>query len=245
MRYMARLAYNGTHYFGWQRQPHQISVQQVIEEKLSMLLRAPIEVVGCGRTDTGVHALDYVLHFDCPEAPGEDLLYRLNKILPADIVFYRIALVGDEAHARFDATSRSYEYQISRVKNPFNMDTIWHYPYFAQTDWDLVKEAAALLLDYKSFLPFCKSNTDTRTMICDLRRSEWRENEQGYTYHIESDRFLRGMIRLIVGMCLSVGRGKMTINEVRTAMDQQERLAMAHSVPACGLFLKDIHYPYF
>lgn len=245
MRYMARLAYNGTHYFGWQRQPNQISVQQVIEEKLSLILRDSIEVVGCGRTDTGVHALDYVLHFDYLQPLDQDILYRLNKLLPSDIVFYRIVQVADEAHARFDAISRSYEYHISRVKDPFNNDTTWYYPYFAQTDWDLVKEASSLLLHYKSFFPFCKSNTDTKTVICDLRRSEWVENEGGYTYHIESDRFLRGMIRLIVGMCLGVGRHKISIDEVRYAMEQQERLAMAHSVPACGLFLKDIHYPYF
>lgn len=245
MRYMARLAYNGAHYFGWQRQPNQISVQQVVEEKLSLLLRDSIEVVGCGRTDTGVHALDYVLHFDCAHPLEPDFLYRLNKILPIDIVFYRVEAVADDAHARFDATSRSYEYHISRLKNPFSIDTIWHYPYFSQTDWSLVKEASSLLLNYKSFLPFCKSNTDTRTMVCDLRKSEWIENETGYIYYVESDRFLRGMIRLIVGMCLGVGRQKISMDEVRHAMDRQERLAMAHSVPACGLFLKDIHYPYF
>lgn len=245
MRYMARLAYNGTHYFGWQRQPNQISVQQVIEEKLSLLLRDSIQVLGCGRTDTGVHALDYVLHFDYSQPLESEFLYRLNKILPPDIVFYRVEVVADDAHARFDATSRSYEYRISRFKTPFSIDTIWHYPYFSKTDWHLVKEASSLLLNYKSFLPFCKSNTDTRTMICDLRKSEWIENEAGYTYFVESDRFLRGMIRLIVGMCLSVGRHKISIEDVRHAMDRQERLDMAHSVPACGLFLKDIHYPYF
>jgi len=245
MRYFARLAYNGARYHGWQKQFGQISVQQIIEEKISLLLRNPTEVLGCGRTDTGVHAMDYVLHFDTNDQVNPDFLFRLNKILPEDIVFYKLEIVSDQAHARFDAISRSYEYRITQHKSPFQLETVWHYPYFAQTNWDLVQKAASLIKEYDHFYTFCKSNTDVATMRCDIRRSEWMVEGETASYHIESDRFLRGMIRLIVGMCLKVGRGKLTLDTVKLALDNQDRLLLAESAPPKGLFLKNIQYEYF
>jgi len=245
MRYFARLAYNGAKYHGWQKQFGQISVQQVIEEAISLLLRESVEVVGCGRTDTGVHALDYVLHFDTQVPISPDLVFRLNRVLPNDIAFYQISEVTPDAHARFDARSRSYEYKLCKDKNPFELETVWHYPYFAQTNWKAVQEAADLLLKFDHFFTFCKSNTDTATMRCDIRKSKWLVDHKNAIYQIEADRFLRGMIRLIVGMCLKVGRGKISLHQVRLALEKQERLTLAESVPPQGLFLKDIKYDYF
>ena len=248
MRYFVRLSYKGTAYFGWQRQPNQISVQQILEECFSLLLRIPVELVGCGRTDTGVHAKHYVAHFDTVQELSNDFVYKCNKLLPNDIVIHHVAVVAPNAHARFDAISRSYVYCLTTVKDPFHIDTSWFYPYADKTDWSLVQAAAALLPTYKEFFPFCKSNTDVHTMRCDIRVSEWKQdldNPNIWKYHVEADRFLRGMIRLIVGMCLSVGRGQMSLDQVNHALIHQERLPKALSVPASGLFLKDIQYVYF
>jgi tRNA pseudouridine38-40 synthase len=248
MRYFVRLSYKGTAYFGWQRQPNQISVQEILEDCFSLVLRTNIEVVGCGRTDTGVHAKDYVLHFDSIYPVKEDFVYKCNKILPKDIVIHHIEKVAPESHARFDAISRSYVYYLTTVKDPFLIDTSWYYPYDDVTDWSLVQSAAKILLDYKEFFPFCKSNTDVHTMRCEVRVSHWEQDQSNpaiWCYHIEADRFLRGMIRLIVGMCLSVGRGQMDIDQVHYALQHQQRLSKSLSVPANGLFLRDIRYPYF
>lgn len=247
MRYFVRLAYKGSNYFGWQRQPRQISVQQVIEETLSKMLSRPIEVTGCGRTDTGVHASDYVLHFDSQSDLPNNFLYRVNKMLPDDIAFYVVKAVHDDAHARYDAISRSYEYRIGLFKDPFLKDFRWNYPYDYQTDWSLVQEAAQLITPYKAFFPFCKSNTDVKTMNCDIRSSHWQYNSdrKEWVYAIEADRFLRGMIRLIVGMCVTVGRNKLSLSDVKTALENQTRLPIPLSAPPEGLYLKAINYSYF
>ena len=244
IRYFIRLAYNGTNYAGWQRQPNAPSVQQTLEEALSLILRQQIRITGCGRTDAGVHAKQYTAHFDAQGDLPPGLGSRLNKFLPADIVIYDITPVADAAHARFDAVHRAYEYRLTFQKNPFQRDTVWRYPAAGRPDLAKLNEAAELLLSYTEFFPFCKSNNDAKTMICTLYRSEWvavpEDNE--YIFYIAANRFLRGMVRLIVGMCLNVAAGKITLNQVRDAMEKQERLPKDWSVGAGGLYLTDIRY---
>jgi tRNA pseudouridine38-40 synthase len=243
MRYFAELAYNGAAYHGWQRQPDQLGVQQVIEETLSLILRQPLEVTGCGRTDTGVHAGQYFLHFDFEGDFPKNFLRRLNKVLPPDIAFLRIFEVPAEAHARFDATHRSYAYYLIFQKNPFRQHTAYLYPYLHRPDIDRMQAAAALLLRYDEFYTFCRSNTDAHTMRCDLSRSEWEViDEHQLVFHISSDRFLRGMVRLIVGMCLNVGTGKLSLDAVKKALDDQAILNKAESAPPAGLFLNKVEY---
>jgi tRNA pseudouridine38-40 synthase len=246
MRYFAELAYRGTAYHGWQNQPDKISVQQTLEQALSTILGAAIDVVGCGRTDAGVHARQYFMHFDYEGKFPREFLRRLNKFLPKDIAVFRIFEVAPTVHARFDATHRAYEYHINFVKNPFGTDTAYFYPFAARPDAAAMKQAAALLIEYEHFSPFCKTHTEAKTMRCDLRRAEWEGSpEEGeMVFHIASDRFLRGMVRLIVGMCLNVGTGKVMLEEVRHAMEQQQWLKKSWSVPPEGLYLTDIRYPF-
>ena len=247
MRYFAELSYKGTPYNGWQKQPDCPSVQATIEEALSTILRKPTEVVGCGRTDTGVHAQQYFLHFDFEAEFPKSFLKRLNKYLPPDISFKAIHSVNDSAHARFDATHRAYEYHIEFHKNPFTTNLAYHFPHCQQLDLNLLNEAAQLLLQYKAFFPFCKSKTEVKTMNCDLYQSEWKlfnEEEERLVFYIAANRFLRGMVRLIVGMCLNVGLRKLRLEEVQEALEKQERLRKSLSVPPQGLYLIDIRYPF-
>jgi tRNA pseudouridine38-40 synthase len=243
MRYFATISYQGTNYKGWQIQPHDTTVQETIEQRLSTLLRKETKIVGCGRTDTGVHAKGYVLHFDAEEAFESTLLYKINRMLPSDVVFHKVEEVAPTAHARFDANYRAYNYYIGAKKNPFNIDTVYHYPFFEKLDRAKMQAAAKLLLEYKEFTPFCKSHSDAKTMNCDLHQSEWVFNEEEMVFHIAANRFLRGMVRLIVGMCLNVGLGKVRIETVREAMENQRLLEKSLSAPPHGLFLMDIRYP--
>ncbi len=245
MRYFSELAYRGTNYNGWQRQPNAPSVQQAIEEAMATILGSAIEVVGCGRTDTGVHASQYFMHFDFEGPFPKEFHRRLNKLLPNDIAIHSIFEVAPDAHARFDAVRRSYEYHITLDKDPFGEHTTWHFPFFDKLDLEKTQAAAALLLGYQEFQPFCKSNTDVHTMECTLYRSEWVLDltSRRFIFHISANRFLRGMVRLIVGMCLNVGLGKVGIDEVRQALDQQVLLKKSWSVPPEGLFLTEVRYP--
>ena len=246
MRYFAELAYHGSAYHGWQSQPRQVSVQSTIEEALSTILNQTTKVVGCGRTDTGVHALQYFLHFDYEADLPAAFRQRINKFLPKDIAVYRLIPVPAAAHARFDATHRAYEYHIDFRKNPFGIQTRYYYPYPTLPDAGLMQEAADLLMEYNAFYPFCKSNTDVKTMRCALRQAEWEGLPAAghMCFHVAADRFLRGMIRLMVGACLNVGTGKITIAALRQAMNTQQRLERSWSVPPDGLYLKDIRYPF-
>ncbi|MBK7873150.1 MAG: tRNA pseudouridine(38-40) synthase TruA [Saprospiraceae bacterium] len=245
MRYFAELAYNGFNYSGWQKQPHKPSMQETIEKAFSTILGAEIEIIGCGRTDAGVHASQYFMHFDFDGNFPKSFLSRVNKFLPKDIVIFRIFEVAPEAHARFDAVSRSYIYQLSFIKNPFEIQTTYFYPYALQPDFGKMQEVAQLLLNYQEFYPFCKSHHDAKTLQCELTRSEWLQiDENRLEYHITSNRFLRGMVRLIVGMCLNVGIGKITLEEVKSALDQQTLLNKSWSAPPEGLFLRAIKYPF-
>lgn len=242
MRYFAELSYNGTPFSGWQRQPKQESVQGCIEEAFTTILREPTTVVGCGRTDTGVHARQYVLHFDTPEKLHEKFLYRLNKYLPPEIAFHRIYEVAPNAHARYDATYRSYTYYVTLDKNPFARETRYHFPFVAQLDLKKMEEVTHLLRSYDAFFPFCKTNNDLKNYNCQLYDCKWTFLSDDYYFHIAANRFLRGMVRLIVGMCLNVGLGKVSLLEVHEALEQQTRLAMSWSVPPQGLFLEEVRY---
>ncbi len=211
---------------------------------MATILSQPVEVVGCGRTDTGVHARQYFLHFDFAGEFPNEFLRRLNKLLPSDIAIHRIYKVKPDAHARFDATRRSYEYHLVFDKKPFLAETAWHFPFFEKLDLEKTQAAAALLLNYGAFQPFCKSNTDVHTMECTLFRSEWvlEEASRRMVFHISANRFLRGMVRLIVGMTLNVGLGKIELAEVQDALERQVLLNKSWSVPAEGLFLTEVRY---
>ncbi len=246
MRYFLQLSYNGAAYSGWQSQPNSTGVQAVIEEHLQTILREPVEIVGCGRTDAGVHASGFYAHFDWPEPFPEHFLVRLNKLLPADIAIQAIHPVHPEAHARFDARQRRYKYQIHLTKDPLANAQSWFYPHGHQPRLHVLNEAAQLLLHYGEFAPFCKSGTDAMTRKCRLSESFWVSDRSGtrLTYWVTSDRFLRGMIRLIVGMCLKVSEGKIDLQDVREALDKQSLLEGSWSVPADGLTLCEVRYPY-
>ncbi len=251
MRYFLRLAYNGHNYHGWQRQPKSVTVQQTIEETISLILGEPIELVGCGRTDAGVHASNYAAHVDTTAVFPERFLGRLNRMLPNDIVILSLEEVGPippagehGMHARFSASQRAYRYDITKVKDPFRQNTTWHYPHFEKLDIEAMNAAAKLLMEYKEFAPFCKSNSDAKTMRCDLRRSEWILTPEGNElhYHIAADRFLRGMVRLIVGACIRVGAAELSLVDLRQCMETQTRLPRPLSVPPDGLFLTEVDY---
>lgn len=245
MRYFIRLKYDGAAYHGWQSQPGNVNtVQGTIEEVWSKLLREPIEIVGCGRTDTGVHALDYYIHMDSKVPIDERLLGRANMMLPKDIALVSLHEMPTETHARFDATSRSYQYHIHFNKDPFLQGKSYYYP-FAELDKTKLQAAAQLLLEYEDFDTFCKTNTDVKTKKCYLTRSEWVFDGNRAVYHISANRFLRGMIRLIVGMCIQVATGKLDLDYVRQQMDTKLPLDKALSAPAEGLYLCDIKYDYF
>ncbi len=246
MRFFIKLSYRGTHYNGWQIQPNAPSVQETIQKGLSTILKSRIEITGCGRTDTGVHAKDYVAHFDYTGSIPEDFLKRINKYLPEDIAINSIAEVAEGRHARFDAKHRAYEYHIVFNKSPFDRDTAFQFPFIKDIELAKLQEAAKLLLAYDDFFPFCKTNTQVKTMRCELFRSEWEiDTKNGkMVFHIAANRFLRGMVRLIVGMCLNVASGKVSLEAVKNAMDKQIRLAKSLSVPPHGLYLVDIRYPY-
>lgn len=245
-RYFIELAYKGTHYYGWQKQPGQTSVQEVLEDAFTTILGKVFDITGCGRTDTGVHARQYFAHFNFDGDFPPAFLRRINRFLPADIAIQRIFPVHWDAHARFDAFQRSYEYHLGFRKDPFSMESTYFYPYQQLPDLEKMKEAAALLLNYQDFYPFCKSNHGAKTTECNLSRSEWVYDPatDKAIYHVSANRFLRGMVRLIVGACLNIGLGKMSLEELQIAMDRQERLRKSTSAPPEGLSLTSIRYPF-
>jgi tRNA pseudouridine38-40 synthase len=247
MRYFITLAYRGTHYIGWQRQPEGHSVQGTLEGALTTVLRHEVEVTGCGRTDTGVHATYYVAHFDTESVVPDTILRSLNGLLPQDMAAFSVVPVSPTAHARFDARDRAYEYHITSRKDPFRTETAWWLPTAGQLDLDQLNTAAALLLDYEAFAPFCKTHSDVDHYRCDLREARWVRSDDGHSlvFHIAANRFLRGMVRLIVGACISVAKGQITLDQLRKALDEQTPLPQRFSVPAHGLALTRIVYDDF
>lgn len=244
MRYFIELSYKGTAYNGWQRQPSSPSVEQTLEEAFSTILRSEVDLVGAGRTDTGVHASFYVAHFDRPE-PIDDcsaLVYHVNALLPDDIAVGRIYPVRDDAHARFDATEREYRYYISSVKNPFTRQTSWQLP--VALDVDMMNRAAAVLLRTDDFTSFAKLGSDNTNNLCRVSRAEWITIECGMTvFVIRSNRFLRNMVRAITGTLVDVGRGKLSVEEFEEIVKSKDLARSSSSAPAQGLFLTDITYP--
>ena len=277
-RYFIHLAYNGANYNGWQTQPGLPTVQQTLEGALSTLLRQPIAVVGCGRTDTGVHASDFYAHFDMETASLQDnkttsdddlltrrlvdsLTFKLNNLLPPDIAIFDIFPVADNAHARYDATARTYQYHVSDRRLPFRQGQYCRI-YF-KPDIDKMNEAARVLMEYEDFTSFAKLHTQVKTNICHITEARWEEvpfsyssttaerrspspkigEEYEWVFTIRSNRFLRNMVRSVTGTLLDVGRGKLTIEGLREIIEKKDRCAAGVSMPACGLFLTKVEYP--
>ena len=245
MRYFLHLAYHGKPFVGWQRQPNGLSVQQCLEDCCSTLLQSPIQIVGCGRTDTGVHASDFYAHIDVEAPPPENFISRLNKMLPDAIGVYAIIPVQSDQHARFDATARTYHYWVGGRKDPMLSDRCYFYYYYDRIDFDLLQEAAQALTSYHDFFTFSKSRTDVKTFECDILRSQWyREDQNLLRFEISANRFLRGMVRLIVGMCLHVSIGRLELDVVKEALETQSVYPNRWSAPAHGLTLTRVEYPF-
>jgi len=244
VRFAVRISFNGNSYFGWQSQEGGNTVQDEIEAALSLRYAREIRINGCCRTDSGVHANDFVFHFDYEEDIRDDFIYNLNKMLPSDIAFRSIDRVSDNFHSRFDAISRSYVYRIHSVKNPFLKGLSYYFPALTKADRNVLIQSCELIKCFKEFYPFCKSNTDVKTMVCDVSRIEWTFDEctGNFTFSIVSDRFLRGMVRLIVGACINAALGKLSLYDIEAAMKMQTRLDKSLSVPAHGLYLNEIKY---
>ena len=247
MRYFIYFSYNGTAYHGWQFQPNASSVQEQMESAFRTLLREPVILTAAGRTDTGVHARMMVAHFDYEGEIG-DLAFRLNGFLPSDISVHKIVPVNPDAHARFDALSRTYEYWVTTEKNPYTEHLITYTRF--QLDFVRMNEAAKILLEEKDFASFCKAHSDNKTTFCDVRRAFWEERPLPFmpekicmVFTIEADRFLRNMVRAVVGTLFEVGRGAMSIEEMRAAVQAHDRCAAGQSMPPDGLYLTDIRYP--
>ncbi|NND88341.1 MAG: tRNA pseudouridine(38-40) synthase TruA [Flavobacteriaceae bacterium] len=242
MKYFLDLAYNGKNYCGWQNQPNALSVQEVVEKTLSTLLRQEISVVGAGRTDAGVHAKQLYAHFEVvPIEHLEEFQYRLNAFLPADIAVNAIRPVLENAHARFDATQREYEYHVTTTKDPFLVDVAYQVNHMP--DLEIMNLAASELLNYKDFQCFSRSKTDVKTYHCDIERANWEQRGDLLVFTIAADRFLRNMVRAIVGTLLDIGYKKTSLEEFRNIIDSKNRQNAGASAPAHGLFLTKVKYP--
>lgn len=244
MRYFINLSYDGAAYHGWQVQPDDVTVQQRLNEALATLLRTPVETVGAGRTDAGVNAACMVAHFDCDALPypPEQLAYKLNRLLPPDIAIHDIRPVKDDAHARFSALARTYHYYIYTEKSPFRRRYAMRLPF--AVDYEKMNRAAEILLQTEDFTSFSKLHTDTKTNICHVTAARWEETEPGlWRFTITADRFLRNMVRAVVGTLLDVGRGKITEDDLRRIINAHDRCSAGDSVMGEALFLADVRYP--
>ncbi len=246
MRYFICLSYSGTKYHGWQCQENALTVQGELNRALSVLLREEISTLGAGRTDTGVHARNYIAHFDsnilASHLENKDLLYRLNCIINNDICVHRIIPVHDTAHARFDAVERTYKYYVNTEPDPFVWEYSAYVPYHLSVD--KMNEACSKLFDYIDFTSFAKLHSDNKTNLCKIKEARWERVPGGLVFTISADRFLRNMVRAIVGTMFEVGRGKLSMSDFVRVIEQKERGAAGISAPAKGLFLEKIKYPY-
>lgn len=242
MRYFIYFSFDGTNYHGWQIQPNGISVQEQLETALSTLLREKVPVVGAGRTDAGVHARKMVAHFDINQKiDGKQLVYKLNRLLPRDMAVDRIEEVESIKHARFSALSRTYRYYVTTNRDPFTRMFSWQTNY--ELDFALMNEAAAILLEYEDFAAFCKSHSDAKTTICNVMSAKWyMTSDTSWYFEITANRFLRNMVRAIVGTLVEVGRHRITINEFRRIIESKQRTKAGESMPGNALFLYDIGY---
>lgn len=242
-RYFIQLAYKGTNYHGWQIQDNALTVQAELNKTLSILLNQTIETHGCGRTDKGVHASNYYAHFDAKEISDiPQLIYKLNKFLPKDIAVYKIFKVKKDASARFDAINRTYDYYITKRKDPFLNESAYYF--YGNLDIELMNKAAEILLTYKDFEAFSKSNTQVNNYICHISFAKWIENNNLLNFKITANRFLRNMVRAIVGTMLEVGKGNMNLEEFKHVIESKNRSNAGFSVPAHALFLSNINYPH-
>ena len=240
-RYFLEVAYKGTLYSGFQIQDNASSIQQEVEKALEVFYRQPIALTGSSRTDTGVHAMQNFFHFDYQGVIEDKVLYNMNSILPADIVVKSIRPVAPDAHCRYDALSREYRYYLYRQKNPFLADRAWFYPY--TLDRDKLRAAAALIPEYQDFTSFSKRSTQVKTFLCTIQESAWKEEETGLVYHVKANRFLRGMVRGLVGTMLQVGRGKLSVEDFAEVIRRKDNQLADFSAPGHGLFLYQIYFP--
>ena len=242
-RYFIELAYKGTHFHGWQVQPNAVSVQECLENALSVVTRQTIAVCGAGRTDTGVHASYFVAHFDSTRLNLDhpDFVHKLNSFLDMDIAVFSISKVQPEAHARFDAVLRTYQYHLNLRKDPFSAETSWYF--FRQPDLEQMNEASRILFEYTDFTSFSKLHTEVKTNNCRIYCAEWTQIDFDIVFTVKADRFLRNMVRALVGTILEVGTGKIDLQQFRAIIEMKDRGAAGFSVPAQGLFLTDIEYP--
>ena len=243
MRLFITLSYDGTRYHGWQVQPNGPSVQEKLQWALSTILRQDILVTGAGRTDAGVHARMMVAHFDVESMDFElqDLTYKLNRLLPQDIAIQKMEPVSDEMHARFSATSRTYHYYIHTVKDPFlrAYSCELHYP----LDFQLMNEAAAILMTYEDFGAFCKAHADVKTTLCHITAAQWHQTSpSSWYFEITANRFLRNMVRAVVGTLIDVGRGRLSLDDFRKVVEGKRRTEAGESMPANALFLEEVKY---
>jgi tRNA pseudouridine38-40 synthase len=245
MRLWVHCAYDGTDFHGWQIQPNALTIQGVLQERFAIFTKQSIEIVGCGRTDTGVHASQYFFHFDLAELPLpiETLLYKWNALLPSSISIYNLIQVDESLHARFSAISRGYIYRILKKNNPFlnNHSFVWNQKLWPSAD--KLNEVAELLTQYSSFEAFCKSNSGLENFDCTIVSAQWIETKEGLEFHISANRFLRGMVRLISGACLQYAMNKISKQEIIKALNDRTPLEKGLSVPAKGLTLCKVEYP--
>lgn len=243
MRYFIKLAYNGTNYHGWQYQPNATSVQENLNKALQVILNSDINIMGAGRTDTGVHAKEMFAHFDFETLINiQSLIHKLNSFLPKDIVIYDIIPVHDEAHARFDATKRTYEYHINTFKDVFLEDESWYYHH--DLDIDLMNEASGILFNHIDFQCFSKVNTDVNTFECTIFEAHWKKENNTIVFTISANRFLRNMVRAIVGTLVNIGLHKISLDDFNEIIKSKNRDKAGFSVPAHGLYLTKIEYDY-
>lgn len=243
MRYFIEFSYNGKNYFGYQIQPNDVSVQEELEKALSTILREPIKTTGAGRTDTGVHAKKMFAHFETEQVLSNQLNHKMNSFLPADISIKRIFPVRDDFHARFDATFRTYEYYISLEKNPFTQDSAWQL-WRRNIDVEKMNEACKILFEYEDFTSFAKLHTDNKTNLCKMYRAEWEQNGTELKFTISANRFLRNMVRAIVGTMIEVGSGKIKAEDLREVIENKNRNSAGVSAPAHALYLVDVGYDF-
>lgn len=242
MRFMIQLSYNGHGFHGWQRQNNAPSIQQEIEEKLTTVFRIKTAIVGCGRTDTGVHATQYFAHFETDhEFNAKDLTHKLNSMLPVGIAVQRIFPISNDGHARFSATKRSYEYRITKVKNPFATDLA--YRFNLPLDLERMNKACIMMLGEQDFGCFCKANADNHTNICNVSEAKWTESDNMLVFQISANRFLRNMVRAVVGTMLEIGQDRMSLADFQAVLDSKDRTYAGPSVPPHGLYLTAVEYP--
>ena len=240
MRYFIEFAYKGTHYHGSQIQPNGVTVQSVLQDAFFTILRTPVALTFAGRTDAGVHAKQMFAHFDLDIDPPA--VERLNRLLPEDIAVYRIFPVADDLHARFSAVSRTYEYRIATSKSPFTHGARTYMP--VPLDYDAMNQAAQRLLGTHDFASFCKLHTDVKTTICTITQAQWQTNSDGAVFTVTANRFLRNMVRAVVGTLFEVGRHKLSPDDFEAVIASRSRQAAGQSAPAEGLFLTRVVYPH-